>query len=81
MPLLKQLLFQPQKPLPHLRTDASAFRDGGEITLDVSPANLTTLQGQPAVGAMRSVTTIPSKASPPPKKTCLATAAERLRAR
>ena len=52
MPLLKHLPFQLQQPPAHLLADAGAFRDGGEITLDVGPANLATPQGQPAVGAI-----------------------------
>ena len=52
MPLLKHLAFQLQQPAAHLFADACAFRVGGEITLDVGPANLAAVQGVPAVGAI-----------------------------
>ena len=49
MPLLKHLAFQLQQPSAHLFADAGAFRYGGEITLDVGPANLAAVEGMLAV--------------------------------
>jgi len=52
MPLLKHLPLQLQQPPVHLVADAGAFRDGYEITVDVGPTTLASLQGQPAEGAI-----------------------------
>ena len=52
MPLVEQLMIEIKKPLARLGADANAFRDGDQIPLDVSPADLALLQRHPAVGAV-----------------------------